>query len=127
MREFQDRNTTKKRIYSKTSIAVLVVVLALFANGVYGVYAKEKESKAEVERVQKEQAELQTRFEHIEKGSEELKSEAGVEAEIRSKFDVVKPGEGVIIVVDKNPTSIQENKQGVLKQFWNSVMSIFHK
>lgn len=125
MREFQERNTTKKRIYSRTSVFLLIVILILVCNGVYGVYAKEQASKAEVERVKKEQTELQARYENIEQGSEGLKSQAGVEAEIRGKFDVVKLGEGVIVVVDKNPTAIQENKQGVLKQFWNSVMGIF--
>jgi cell division protein FtsB len=126
MREFQEKRAVKRRIYSKTSLAILLVVLVLVAKGVYGVYQKEKESRIEVERTSHENATLQARYETIERGGEELKRESGIEAEIRSKFDVVKPGEGVIIVVDKNPTSIEQNKQGVLKKFWNSVMNIFH-
>jgi len=127
MREFQERNTVKKRIYSKTAICILVIILILVAHGVYNVYEKEQESKAAVELTEKQQADTESRYNNIQQGNEELQSQAGVEAEIRSKFDVVKPGEGVIVVVDKNPTSIQENKQSVLKQFWDSVISIFHK
>jgi len=126
MKEFQEKNAVKRRIYSKASLAVLAVLLVLTIKGVYGVYAKERESKMEVERVSREHAALQNRYETIERGSDELKSESGIEAEIRGKFDVVKPGEGVIVVVQKNPTAIEQNKQGVLKKFWNSVLNIFH-
>ncbi len=126
MREFQEKHVVKRRLYSKTTVCILLIVLLLVAKGVYGVYAKETESRLEVERVKKEQDMLQSRYENIERGSEELKGQEGVEAEIRGKFDVVKPGEGVIVVVDKNPTAIEQNKQGVLKRFWDSVMGIFH-
>lgn len=127
MREFQERNTIKKRVYSKTTVVVLLVVLGLMIHGLYGVYQKEKESRIEVERVKKEQAAVEGRYDNIQKGSEDLKSEAGIEAEIRNKFDVVKPGEGVIVVVNRNTTAIETDKQGVLKKFWNSITGIFRR
>ncbi len=127
MREFQERNTIKKRIYSKTTLVILLVVLGLMIHGLYSVYQKEKESRTEVERVKREQVAVEGRYNNIQKGSDDLKSEAGIEAEIRNKFDVVKPGEGVIVVVNKNPTAIETDKQGVLKKFWNSITGIFRR
>ena len=96
-------------------------------HGLYSVYQKEKESRTEVERVKREQVAVEGRYNNIQKGSDDLKSEAGIEAEIRNKFDVVKPGEGVIVVVNKNPTAIETDKQGVLKKFWNSITGIFRR
>jgi hypothetical protein len=57
--------------------------------------------------------------------SEALKSDIGVEAEIRSKFDVVKEGEGVIVIVEKDVPVKEEDKRGVLRKFWDGVKGVF--
>ncbi len=131
MREFQERNQerklVKRRMYSKASLIILALILFFMAKGVYAVYEKERESRAEVDRIAKQKAELQQRYDFIQEKSDHLKSTEGIEAEIRSKFDVVKEGEGMIVIVDKNVTTIEEDRRGVLKKFWDSVVGVFRR
>jgi len=125
MREFQERNKLKKRIYSKVTVAILCVVVLLMAHGVYDVYQKEQESKLEVVQAEKQKDQLTARYDSLSQDSADLQTQDGVEAEIRDKFDVIKPGEGVIVVVSKPTPTIQPDNRSVLKKFWDSVVSVF--
>lgn len=102
-------------------------MVILVARGAVNVYFKERESRVEMERVQLQKEELQGRYDRIKSRADQLKSDAGVEAEIRSKFDVVKAGEGVIVIVDKELPVVEEDKRGVLKKFWDSVVGVFKR
>ena len=88
-------------------------------------YFKERESRIGVARVLAEKQELEDRYQIISEQSEALKSDIGIESEIRGKFDVVKKGEGVIVVVEKDAPIIEEDKRGVLRRFWDSVRGVF--
>ncbi len=127
MREFQDKNKVKKRLYSKTVLLGLLIAIVLLTRGVYGVYAKEQESRAEVNRIKAKKVELEARFAEIKQNEEMLKTPEGIEAEIRSKFDVAKDGEGVIVVVEKDVPIIEEDRRGILKKFWDGVVGVFRR
>lgn len=127
MKEFQERNKVKKRLYSKTVLVVLFLLLILVARGAVSVFYKEKESRIEMDRAKVQKDELAQRYNFIKDRADQLKSEAGIEAEIRSKFDVIKEGEGVIVIVDKELPVVEEDKRGVLKKFWDSVIGVFKK
>lgn len=125
MREFQERNKVKKRVYSKTVLFGLFLFLILITKGVFSVYAKERDSREEMERILKQKQELQVRLDTMNGHNELLKTEAGVEAEIRNKFDVVRQGEEVVVIVDKEIPMIEADKRGVMKKFWDSVVNVF--
>ena len=127
MKDFQEKQkrATGRKKYSKTLLFIMVVVLLLLVKGVFSVYSKERESQSEIDRIQSQKAELQKRYENITEQSEALKSTTGVESEIRNKFDVVKEGEKVIVIVDKQIPVIQEDNRSVLKKFWDSVRGVF--
>ncbi len=125
MKEFQAKNVAKKRLYSKTTIVILFCLFLLTARGLFYVYQKERLTRNEVARVQKQKEELQKRYEIIKENSERLKTDEGIESEIRTKFDVVKEGEEVIVVVDKDTPIIQEDKRGTIKKIWDSMVGVF--
>ncbi len=125
MKEFQDRNKVKKRMYSKTTLLFLFLGTILVFRGAYDVYQKEVESRKEMERVLTQKKELQGRLGNIEHHAELLKTPAGVENEIRNKFDVVKEGEGVIVIVDKEISVLEEDTRGVVRKFFDSVVNVF--
>ncbi len=127
MREFQEKHDFKRRLYSKTSLIILLLVLILLGKGVISVYGKEKSSRRELERVQRDQQELQGRYAGLEERNNWLKTDEGIEAEIRSKFDVAKRGEGVIVVVDKAPAQPAPEDAGIIQKIWNSVKNVFKK
>lgn len=127
MREFQDKQKIKKRLYSKTSVLVLLIIVIFITRGVLSVYAKERDSRLELELLEKKKAELNSRLANVSASNSRLKTEEGIEAEIRSKFDVVKADEGVIVVVDEKLPVPVEDTRGFMKKFWDSVTGVFKK
>ena len=127
MREFQEKQKIKKRLYSKTSILAVLVLVVLIARGVLSVYAKESNSRLELSLLEKKKAELSNRLAKVSMNNERLKTEDGIESEIRSKFDVVKQDEGVIVVVDEKLPVPEEDTRGFMKKFWDSVTGVFKK
>jgi cell division protein FtsB len=127
MREFQEKQKIRKRVYSRTSIIALLILCILIGKGLAGVYAKEKDSRLEVERLVKQKKEVEEKLAMVSTQADRLKTDTGIEYEIRNKFDVVKEGEEVIVVVDKELPPPPEEKEGVMKRFWHSVTGVFKK
>lgn len=125
MKEFQEKNRTKQKKRSKFVLLFMFVILVFLARGSMTTYLKERESRVEVSRVMKEKQELEKRYAIMSEQSEALKSEIGIESEIRSKFDVAKEGEGVIVIVEKDIPVIEGDKRGVLRKFWDGVRGVF--
>lgn len=125
MKEFQERTKIKRKKRSKILLLFMFLIFVFLTRGAFSAYSKERDSRIEVERVQKEKDALDKRYTVISEQSDALKSDIGIETEIRNKFDVVKEGEGVIVIVDKDIPIIEEDKRGVLKRFWDSVKGVF--
>lgn len=127
MREFQRKQKIRKRMYSKTALFFMCLLIFFISRGVYGIYQKEKASRLEVERVSKQKAEIEARLAFVSKSADLLSTQHGIETEIRNKFDVVKPGEEVIVVVDKEIPPAPEEKKNFLEKFWGGVTGVFKK
>ncbi len=131
MREFQERQrdarNIKRRIYSKTSLFILLCVVVLTGRGVLGVYAKERDSNKELQRLTEQKNALAARESAMNQNAERIKTPEGIEEEIRAKYDVAKVGEGVIVIVDKEMPVSEPEKKGIIQQFWDSVTGVFRK
>ena len=127
MREFQEKKKIKRRIYSKTTVIILIIVLLLFAQGTWRIYLKEKESRQNLERVESQLSTLTERKDTLTAQIERLNTEQGKEDEIRSKFQVSKPGEQVLVIVDKDSTPTTTPKVGVWSSIWSKILGIFGK
>jgi cell division protein FtsB len=125
MKEFQEKNKIRRKKRSKILLLFMFLVFVFLTRGAFNAYTKERNSRFEVERTLKEKDALDKRYQVISEQSDALKSDIGVESEIRNKFDVVKDGEGVIVIVDRDVPIIEEDKRGVLKRFWDSVRGVF--
>ncbi len=125
MKEFQERAKTRRKKRSKLVLLLMLAIFVLLVKGAFSAYAKESESRVEVERSLREKEALDRRYQVMSEQSDELKSDVGIESEIRNKFDVAKPGEGVIVIVDKDAPILEEDNRGVLKRFWDSVKGVF--
>lgn len=89
------------RLMWRRLVAVILLVLVVIAvRGVWGVYKKSQEShvlkieaQAKLDDLKKREFELRTDISN-------LKSDRGVEAELRERYDLAAPGEGVVVIVD---------------------------
>lgn len=121
MLEFQQKRQVKKFIYSKISIFFLSILVIFVGYSTYDLYKKSKISKEGYNKVKGEYTNLSDRKVVLESEIGRLKSDIGIEEEIRSKFNVAKPGETVVIVVDGTNTNKTESGSDSKKfwEFWN--------
>ena len=127
MKEFQHNNENNKGIYSKWVLLLLLVLIAIAVKGLVNIYTKESASREEMNLVNSKNSALQQRYDELSNRVNDLKTDQGLEKEIRSKFDVVKPGEQVILVVDKSIPAPIPQETSVIKKIWNGVVKVFKK
>lgn len=111
----------KKKSWTRSPLLAVFLVLALFWGMfvVYRMYVKNREAVAlrnqfqsELDALNQKQAELSGKITN-------LSTDRGLEAEVRNRYRVIRPGEQLVIVVDdaaKNP----EN-QPVKPSFWTRI------
>lgn len=98
---FQERKKLRKILYAKATLGVLFVLSVIVARGAWQVYQKAAIARAERVEAERSLGELVSRTKGLEESIDRLKSERGVEEEIRQKFTVARSGEEVVIVVDE--------------------------
>jgi hypothetical protein len=81
-----------------TLILIMLTGMALWA--VWGLYNKEKESAALRAQAETKMRALEERFEELSVKTDALVSDRGKEAVLRDTYDVGKPGEGLIVIVE---------------------------
>lgn len=124
MFDFQEKRKLKQFLYSKITLVVLVVVVGLLLNSVWNIYTKERETRIVRKNLEREFLELQEREELLREEIERLKTPRGIEEEIRSKFEVSKDGEKVMVIVD--PTKDKETQIYKRKNsFWSKFLNFF--
>lgn len=106
MFEFQKKKRIRKIIHSPYFLVIFFILFFSVLKGTYGVYMKDKMSfeKLNIEKI--ENKKLLERKNNLTNSIDYLKTDQGIESEIRSKFRAVKEGESVTVIVDrKNETN----------------------
>jgi cell division protein FtsB len=102
MFDFYEKRKIRSWLYSKPVAAVLFALLVLLSISVYERFKIERsiaQKRAETE------AELRTlteRRDAMKADVEHLNSDRGVEEELRSRFDVAKTGEQVVVIMNED-------------------------
>lgn len=123
MLPFQERKKLRKFLYSKVTLVVLFVLVAFLARGAWGIYQKAVIARAEREEAAQGLSELQDRTRELKASIARLKSEQGLEEELRQKFTVARPGEEVVVVVDADAKKSENG--GVPEGFWARMAHFF--
>ena len=105
MLEFQKKKKIKKVLYSRTVLIFLAIIFIILLRSLYGVYKKESLSMQNLDMDKNELAQISERQKDIANSLEYLKTDQGVESEIRNKFRVVKEGEKVAVIIDDQTSS----------------------
>ena len=124
MSDFQQKKQFKKIFYSKMSFVILFVLVIFLAKATYNIYKKSQLSADNYAETKRDYESLKARKEMLESEIGRLKTDNGVEEEIRSKFNVAKPGETVVVVINGSSSSSTDAKN-YHKSFWSSFLEIF--
>jgi cell division protein FtsB len=125
MVEFNRKKTYKKYIYSPFALLSLLFVFLVLLKALWGVYAKERRSAAYLEREQGEYSRVMDRKKELAQAVDFLKTDQGVEAEIRSKFRVVKEGEEVAVIIGDEATTTSVQATTTPPGFFKRIFGIF--
>jgi len=125
MLPFQERKKVRKVLYSKTMIVVLFIIAVLIARGTWEVYSKAQIARAKRDESSKELKDIQDRNATLEASLAHLKSSSGLEDEIRQKFNVARPDEEVVMVIDENGKKSENDGEMPNQSFWQGLVSFF--
>jgi cell division protein FtsB len=120
--KFGKKNSYKTYLYSRPTVAILVVIALLLFTSVFERFVVERDmiarrdaSEVELERLQARKIQLEDRVQYLE-------GERGIEEEIRKNFDVAREGEQVIVLTGEEPVLDTVDSEIVVNypwyQFW---------
>lgn len=111
--------------HSPLVLIVLFGLLLLFMYNIMGLIEKQRETTKKKELILDQIETLRNREKSLSLDIEKLKTEDGVEETIRDKYQVVKEGEKMVVIVEegekKSPSATKEARHG----FWGWVKGIF--
>ncbi len=125
MLDFHEKRKLKSWFYSKPMVAGLLIVAVLLSVSVYGRFKVEREMAAKRDQLAGELEVLRQHAATLEAEVGRLKSERGIEEEIRDRFEVSKRGEQVVLIVGEEDVAstttvepIEEEKKSFFDFHW---------
>lgn len=109
----------RRLFYSKFSILLLFIVFISIVFSTVGVYRKSREAAQKNDEVKSKLDKLRAKKDYFDSEVARLKTNAGIEEELRDKFQIAKPGEEVLIIVDDARNNNEETNPVKSKSwFW---------
>jgi cell division protein FtsB len=113
--ELRRRRKILRRLYSKTSLIIAVILLIILIRPTWNILEKYFTSRQNLEKAKVELKELKEREQYLQSEASKLKSQEGTEKEILSKFDMVREGEEVAVILPPVETGDVEIEE---KSLW---------
>lgn len=101
MFEFYTRRKLKRFIYSKPVLVLMLLPVFLMGSATWSAWAKEESTRGNLAAVESELEALRAREEALQKELERLDTPRGLEAEIRSKYELGREGEEMVVIVEE--------------------------
>jgi cell division protein FtsB len=100
MFDFHEKRKIQRYLFSKPLIGIIFVIAGLLSFSVYDRYVVSKEMQMKLDEKYAELKKLEVRAESLSEKVKYLSDERGIEEELRSRFDVAKEGEQVVVLLD---------------------------
>ncbi|MDO8620640.1 MAG: hypothetical protein Q7R64_04835 [bacterium] len=108
MKDFQRKRKIRKTLYSRWVLIGVFILLMVISKATLGLYAKERESRKNLDRVESDLSALTLREEKLRTDIARLQTSEGIDAEIREQFQVAKPGERMVVLIGDEKTVSDE-------------------
>jgi cell division protein FtsB len=118
MRGFRQQGQNMLKVFGYRIFTVFILLILFFLiRGGWDVYQKYRETYINKVNSEAKLNELIDRKHQLQAEVLTLKSNRGLEEEIRQQFEVAREGEGLIIIVDRPVVDNDEDKQN-LRSWW---------
>ncbi len=125
MRDFKKRRAQGKdvlRVMVGSAGVLLLAGVAFFAlRGAWNMYGKFVSASDARQSAESQLASLEGRYATVKADVDSLQSERGIEAEVRERYGVARPGEGQIDIVRQASTTeeVVLKKQTLFERLWD--------
>lgn len=127
MSEFQKQKNDKNIWHSPIILFVMIVIILIFAYNMIDILEKVRETSKKKSFVNQQVNQLKEREEILNKNIEKLNTEQGIEEEIREKYQLVKKGEKMVVIIDsENNIENKYIKDTEKKTFSNFIKNLFN-
>lgn len=124
MLQFYQKRSLRGWLHSTPSLILLGLIILFMISVVYQRYTIASEMAVRQSEVEEQLQDLEARRAELETKVEYLSNERGIEAEMRRNFDVARPGEQVVIILDEveknniKPLDVPDAKDKPWYKFW---------
>lgn len=128
MQEFQERKKFKRIIFSKLALFILLAVFVFISTFTVKVFLKSRKAGERKEEILEKLNQIEKQKSSLEENIKRLQSEAGVEEEIRKNLGMAKPGEEVLVIMDKKEDNGKIEPRGItgfLQKIWQFIKDFF--
>ncbi|MSU45286.1 MAG: hypothetical protein EXS47_01500 [Candidatus Zambryskibacteria bacterium] len=125
MLDFQQKRKVRSFMYSRITLVVISILVLVVMHSTWRVYEKKRTSE-ELKNISIQYTEeLRTRSEELEVKINRLDTVPGKEEEIRSRFNVVKDNENMVVIVPDVEDSVATST--VSESFWSKIKAYFSR
>ncbi len=117
-------------LYTPVGIGFLVLLLLYIGYSTYGVFTKWSDAHAKLVEAEESYTATAARYDAITEDLHDLSTDRGKEEIVREKFNVVKEGEGVVVLPNTGTPEEDAKVAGQTKEkksFWQFLKGIFTK
>lgn len=125
MSQFNKKKGYQKIVYSPITLFFLLIFFLILLKAVWGVYKKEHISDEYLYSEQKRLSEVVERQKELAKSVDYLKTDKGVEAEIRNKFRMVREGESMAVIINDKTSAAPEVPVTEPRSWWTNMLRLF--
>ncbi len=119
-------NYFKKIIHSQIMIVILLIICFILVKATWNIYQKTKITDERLSRTMDEIKKIEDRHKILSSKVSALSTDAGVEAEMRTKYRATKEGELVAVIVDeKKNTDAATVSVADRPSFWQKIIGYF--
>jgi cell division protein FtsB len=127
MKELQQKQKIKRRIYSVPALIILFIITVFTIRGTYLVVMKDRESSKYVNDLKAKMSSLLNRETQLKTEIARLGTSEGVDTLIKEKFSVSKPDEHVVVIVDEPSaqTSTSTPESNWFQKLWRGFLDLW--
>ena len=115
----QPKHTISPKRLLRAIIALIVVFVLV--NSVISLAQKYIGIRRHIRDLAHEKKALEQKYQDLERTNDSLATDAGAERVLRKKYNVVKPGEGIIVVVE-SPTAPEPERGSRVSRWWQAIL-----
>lgn len=121
MKEFQEQRKMRNFIFSRPVFIIFLLLTVSLSFSIFKVYKKSLQASLKNDAIETEIQNLETRKKALEENLNRLQTPEGAEEELRQKFQIKKPEEEFIVIIEEEPKQAEqvpgtETKKGLLQK-----------